>query len=189
MSGYIPLFYVNVITYPCHNSNSGLFQLFRWNRPLMAYHDDVIIWEHFPRNWPFVRGIHLSPVDFPHKGQWRGASMFTLIYILLLLHPNKRLSKPSRRRWFETPLRPLWRQCIANGQVTHHCIHSAQCGAFRLSNARWLTPGDWQLHSYLIKPIMHITCSTWCSDHTRQGRYRFQTSVECDTAILLTRMT
>ena len=22
---------------------------------------------------------------------------------------NKRLSKPSRRRWFETPLRPLWR--------------------------------------------------------------------------------
>ena len=21
-------------------------------------HDDVIIWKHFPRNWPFVRGIH-----------------------------------------------------------------------------------------------------------------------------------
>ena len=24
--------------------------------------DDVIKWKHFPRNWPFVRGIHRSPV-------------------------------------------------------------------------------------------------------------------------------
>ena len=23
-------------------------------------HDDVIKWKHFPRNWPFVRGIHQS---------------------------------------------------------------------------------------------------------------------------------
>ena len=42
-------------------------------------HDDVIKWKHFPRNWPFVRGIHRSPVNSPHKGQWRGALMFTLI--------------------------------------------------------------------------------------------------------------
>ena len=42
-------------------------------------HDDVIIWILFPRYWPFVRGIHLSPVNSPHKGQWRGALMFSLI--------------------------------------------------------------------------------------------------------------
>ena len=42
-------------------------------------HDDVIKWKHFPRNWPFVRGIHRSPVNSPHKGQWRGALMFSLI--------------------------------------------------------------------------------------------------------------
>ena len=42
-------------------------------------HDDVIKWKHFPRYWPFVRGIHRSPVNYPHKGQWRGASMFSLI--------------------------------------------------------------------------------------------------------------
>ena len=29
--------------------------------------------EIFPRYWPFVRGIHRSPVNSPHKGQWRGA--------------------------------------------------------------------------------------------------------------------
>ena len=42
-------------------------------------HDDVIKWKHFPRNWPFVRGIHRSPVNSLHKGQWRGALMFSLI--------------------------------------------------------------------------------------------------------------
>ena len=34
----------------------------------------------FPRYyWPFKRGIHKSPVNSPHKGQGRGALMFTLI--------------------------------------------------------------------------------------------------------------
>ena len=42
-------------------------------------HDDVIKWKHFPRHWSFVRGIHWSPVDSPHKGQWCGALMFSLI--------------------------------------------------------------------------------------------------------------
>ena len=41
--------------------------------------DDVIKWKHFPRNWPFVRGIYRSPMNFPHEGQWRGALMFYLI--------------------------------------------------------------------------------------------------------------
>ena len=40
-------------------------------------------WRHqmeiFPRYRPFVRGIHRSPVNCPHKGQWRGALMFSLI--------------------------------------------------------------------------------------------------------------
>ena len=35
----------------------------------------------FPRHWPFGRGIHRSPVNSPHKGQWRGALMFSLICI------------------------------------------------------------------------------------------------------------
>ena len=45
----------------------------------MFLHDDVIKWKHFPLYWPFVRGIHRSPVNSPHKGQWRGALMFSLI--------------------------------------------------------------------------------------------------------------
>ena len=42
-------------------------------------------WRHqietFPRHWPFVWGIHQSPVNSPHKGQWCGALMFSLICV------------------------------------------------------------------------------------------------------------
>ena len=74
-------------------------------------HDDVIKWKHFPRYWPFVRGIHRSPVNSPHKGQWRRASMF-FFYLRL----NKRLSKQSWGWWFETLSRPLWRHCNTQAQ-------------------------------------------------------------------------
>ena len=33
----------------------------------------------FLRYWPIVRGIHWPPVNSPHKGQWRGALIFSLI--------------------------------------------------------------------------------------------------------------
>ena len=57
-----------------------------WNAtPYMcAYeslHDDVTRLKHFPRYWSFVRRIHRSPVNSPHKGQWRRASMFSLICV------------------------------------------------------------------------------------------------------------
>ena len=38
---------------------------------------DVIKRKHFPRHWPFARGIW-SPVNCPHKGQWRWALLFFL---------------------------------------------------------------------------------------------------------------
>ena len=49
--------------------------------PISHRHDDVTKWKHFPCNWPFVRGIHFSPVNSPHNGQWRGAPMFSLICV------------------------------------------------------------------------------------------------------------
>ena len=42
-------------------------------------YDDVIKWNHFLRYCPFVQGIRRWPVNSPHKGQWRGAFMFSLI--------------------------------------------------------------------------------------------------------------
>ena len=60
-------------------------------------HDDVIKWKHFPRNWPFVRRIHRSPVNSPHKGQWRGALMFTLICVWINGWVNNREAGDLRR--------------------------------------------------------------------------------------------
>ena len=51
--------------------------------------DDPVHWQfctwslyqmkYFLRYWPFLQGIHRSPVNSPHKGQWHGALMFSLI--------------------------------------------------------------------------------------------------------------
>ena len=63
----------------------------------IVHHDDVIKWKHFPRYWPFVRGIHRSPVNSPHKGQWRGALMFTLICTRINDWVNNREAGDLRR--------------------------------------------------------------------------------------------
>ena len=60
-------------------------------------HDVVIHWKHFPRYWPFVRGIHRSPVNSPHKGQWRGALMFSLICVWINGWVNNREVGDLRR--------------------------------------------------------------------------------------------
>ena len=62
-----------------------------------AFHDDVIKWKHFPRYWPFVRGIHRSPVNSPHKGQWHGALMFSLICVWINDKVNNREAGDLRR--------------------------------------------------------------------------------------------
>ena len=58
---------------------------------------DVIKWRHFPRYWPFVRGIHRSPVNSPHKGQWRGALMLSLICVWINDWVNNREAGDLRR--------------------------------------------------------------------------------------------
>ena len=71
-----------------------------------SWHDDVTKWNHFPRYWPFVRGIHRSPVNLPSQ---RTVTQSFVVFFDPRL--NKRLSEQWRRRWFETPLRSLWRYC------------------------------------------------------------------------------
>ena len=63
----------------------------------LAIHDDVIKWKYFPRYWPFVLGIHRSPVNSPHKGQWLGALMFSLICVWINGWANNREAGDLRR--------------------------------------------------------------------------------------------
>ena len=67
------------------------------------FHDDVIKWKHFPRYWPFVRGIQRSPLNSRKK-----ASDAELWCVLLSAPGSDRVNK-SWGWWFETPSGPLWR--------------------------------------------------------------------------------
>ena len=53
--------------------------------------------EIFWRYWPFVRGIHRSPLKSPHKGLWRGALMFSLIWAWMNSWVNNREAGDLRR--------------------------------------------------------------------------------------------
>ena len=57
---------------------------------VIVFHDDVIKCKHFPRHWPFVRGIHRWPVDSPQKDQWRGALVFSFICAWTNIWANNR---------------------------------------------------------------------------------------------------
>ena len=74
-----PLVYTLVCIYPYRYNGHNVSWLQIMRLKIMGIYDDVIKWKHFPRYWPFVRGIHRLPVNSPHKGQWRGALMFSLI--------------------------------------------------------------------------------------------------------------
>ena len=54
-----------------------------------------------------------------HKGQGRGALMFSLLCAW-----TKRLSKQSRRWWFETRSHSLWRHCNEWILANHHPVGS-----------------------------------------------------------------
>ena len=82
-----------------------------------GWHDDVIKWKHFPRYWSFVRGIHRSPMPSEFPSQRPVTRSFDAFFVLRL---NKRLSKPSRHRWFERPSRSLWRHCNGICSSTSH---------------------------------------------------------------------
>ena len=60
-------------------------------------HDDVIKWKHFPRYWPFVWGINRFPANSPHKGQWRGAFVFSLMCVWINGWVNNREAGYLRR--------------------------------------------------------------------------------------------
>ena len=84
--------------------NSGLF------------HDDVIKWKHFPRYWPFVRGIHRSPANSPHKGQWRGALIFSSICVWINGFVNSREAGDLRRYRAHYDVTVMYLLCVCGGR-------------------------------------------------------------------------
>ena len=115
-----------------------------FNNCINFEHDDVIKWKHFPRYWPFVRGIHRSPMNSPHKGQWRGALVFPLICAWINRWVNNREACDLRRHQAHydvivmTHLVPLFRCHFVC--VSHTLQFSLWWAAFRY---HWQTANVW----------------------------------------------
>ena len=129
-------------------------------------HDDVIKWKHFPRNWPFVREIHRSPVNFPHKGQWRGALMFSLIYAWINDWVNDREAGDLRRQhghydvivmnfWVKISgliqISPPIMECLSSLHIPIDVIHKSH-----------KTPVPYPTMHYSEQICAHF-CSEWCT--------------------------
>ena len=100
------------------DSSSSLCECGEQFTDTRGMHDDVIKWKRFPRYWPFVRRIHRLPANSPHRGQWRGPLMFSLIYARISGWVNTREAGDLRR------LRPHWDVTVMvwrNDYVCHGC--------------------------------------------------------------------
>ena len=101
--------------------------------------DDVIKWKHFPRYWPFVRGIHQSPVNSSHKGQWRGASVVSVICAWINVWVNKLDAGDLRRHLAHYDV--IVMKCRIVIQISHKVFPRATLSIIwlrgRLRNAYW----------------------------------------------------
>ena len=134
---------------------TGIFNRCSLDSFLWAQHDDVIKWKRFPRHCPFVRGIHRSPVHSPHKGQWRGALMFTLICARINGWVNNREAGDIRRHCTHYDVIIMGNALLADGIKPptepilpyHHVFMAFTRGQFLrkytwYQSVRWL----WKLH-------------------------------------------
>ena len=105
-----------------HNEREGFGELPRPSmRPQWSQHS---WWRHqmetFPRNWPFVRAIHRSPVNSPHKGQWRGALMCSLICARINGWINNGEAGDLRRYSHHYEVIIMWHQFLYPTQLRFH---------------------------------------------------------------------
>ena len=108
-----------------------------------SHHDDVIKWKHFPRYWSFVRGIHRSPVNSPHKGQWRGALMFSMICARIngWLNNGKAVDLRRHRVHYDVIVMNLvwsWFYCYIFAIHAAQLRNNIQSSDYAFAPSRWL---------------------------------------------------
>ena len=139
---------VTLDTSGAHWLPMGLPEIPRVTLHSIGHSMDVIKWKHFPRYWPFVRGIHRSPVNSPHKGQWGGALMFTLICARINGWVNNREAGDLRRHraHYDVIVMDRGRQSIAQPTPQANCLPLELCKGtvkeFTFYDIReWMGPG------------------------------------------------
>ena len=129
-------------------------------------HEDVIKWIHFPPYWPFVRGIHRSPVNSPYNSQWGGALMFPFICA-----------------WIKG-----WANNLEAGDLRRHRAHydaSIMCHSIHvlLLDSIYLTCDKWYIASYTTGNIKGLynrrTMYKWLCSYFSWPCDRICTIVQC----------
>ena len=118
-------------------------------------HDDVIIWKHFPRNWPFVREIH--------RDRWiprtKASDAELWCFLCTTSEYTIESTKQSWGWWFETLSRPLWRHCnvICCGWTSMTLSELCFCVFFLNNHERW------DLWTFIVKISPFCYCWTWAN--------------------------
>ena len=157
---------------------------------VVCLHDDVIKWKHFLRNWPFVRGIYRSPVNSPHKGQWRGALMFSLICVWINGWVNNREAGDLRRYCAHYDV-TVMRAILQYSPITIHtmrriqdnrsnCVISNTLTAIQIDgnkgdNGTWNDKRIWWRHQMEIFSALMVLCagnSPVTGEYPHKGQWR-----------------
>ena len=97
-------------------------------------HDYVIKWKHFPRDLTFLQGIQWSPMNSPHKGQWCGALVFSLICACINDWVNNRKAGDFRRQRAHYDVIVMWCHilswCVTMKDVAGVCLTLAQISLY-----------------------------------------------------------
>ena len=108
---------------------------------------------HSLRYWPFVQGIHQSPVNSAHKGQWRGALMFSLICAWTIGWVNSRDASDLRCAHYDVIVIGLCMSCTTMA-VRKNCATALV-----------------QLHGIPLAILRHIPCTL--ANLTHWGRVTY----------------
>ena len=127
--------------------------------------DDVIKWKYFPRYWSFLRWIHRSLVNSPHKGKWRGALMFSLFCVWI-------------NGWVNNREAGDWRRYCAHYDVTVMVMSWAFF--FLAINLIWIKAKRSFLRIWIVHWRFLIRDSNWIENKSLNSMwYQYHNIVKC----------
>ena len=154
---------------------------------VIPFQTQYLWWRHqmeiFSALLAFVRGIHRSPVNSPHKGQWRGAFMFSLIRAWINGWVNNGEAGDFRRHRAHYDVIVVYDKmcthcyalfcadCIINLAIIEPVSHwvallamgqSGACSSARKTALRNVGKINGYLHTNNIQHSANCTLNSWC---------------------------
>ena len=118
--------------------------------------------EAFSAYWPFVRGIHRSTVNSPHKGQWRGALIYSLICAWINGWVNNRDAGDLRRNCLNYDVTVMLVRALRTACV-HHAVEAREIlqwsGPISISDEMYCS--EMEQRPIMLKCSYGVNISAW----------------------------